>query len=355
MSHTTRPVDAAEAPSAVEPHTPWGRALGLSLGLAAIVAIFVLAFLWPSVTAEPKDIPVGISAPAETLPLIEEGIASQSNGALELHEASSRDAAVAAIERRETYGAIVLGPQPEILTASAGNAMVTQMLVAMAPQIQAQIDAQAAAAGAPAGAAPRVTVTDIAPLMDTDPRGAGIAGAAFPLIFGGMIGGILITLSVSGVMRRVVTLLSYSAIGGLVIVLILQPWLQVIGGGFLVNWAAFALSLLAIGAPIVGLASLVGRAGILMGPLVFLLFANPISGATMPKEMIVQPWGQIGQWFPPGAEATLVRDLSYFPSADASFPWLVLAGWAAAGLLLAVVGHYRSAPQVVIEPDPSDA
>ena len=37
-----------------------------------------------------------------------------------------------------------------------------------------------------------------------------------------------------------------------------------------------------------------------------------------------------------------MRDASYFPAADTTFPWLVLAGWAAAGILLALVGHHRS-------------
>jgi hypothetical protein len=51
----------------------------------------------------------------------------------------------------------------------------------------------------------------------------------------------------------------------------------------------------------------------------------------------------VGQWFPPGASATLVRDLAYFPAADTTFPWLVLAGWAVGGFLLAVLGHFRQA------------
>jgi len=74
-----------------------------------------------------------------------------------------------------------------------------------------------------------------------------------------------------------------------------------------------------------------------------LLFANPISAAAIPKEFIAEPWGEVGQWFPPGAAATLVRDLSYFPAADTTFPWLVLGAWAVGGLLLSVVGHFRTA------------
>ena len=107
------------------------------------------------------------------------------------------------------------------------------------------------------------------------------------------------------------------------------------------NALAFTLAFAAIGAPIVGFAALVGTPGIAIGPVLFLLFANPISSAGAPIEFLPVPWGAIGQWFPPGAAATLIRELSYFPDADKLFPWLVLAGWAAVGVLLGMVGHFR--------------
>lgn len=75
--------------------------------------------------------------------------------------------------------------------------------------------------------------------------------------------------------------------------------------------------------------------------MLFLFIANPISAAAQPVEFLTAPWGAIGQWFPPGAAATLLRELSYFPRADTLFPWLVLAGWAVLGLLLSTLGHYR--------------
>jgi hypothetical protein len=74
----------------------------------------------------------------------------------------------------------------------------------------------------------------------------------------------------------------------------------------------------------------------------FLLIGNPIASAAAPLEFLPQPWGQVGQWLPPGAGATLLRDVAYFPAADIAFPVLVLAGWAVAGLLLAVLGHFRT-------------
>ena len=92
------------------------------------------------------------------------------------------------------------------------------------------------------------------------------------------------------------------------------------------NASAVALTLLAVGATVLGLASVIGRPGLALGAVTFILFAVPLASAATPVEFLPEPWGAVGQWFPPGAGATLLRDLSYFPGADATFPWLVLGG-----------------------------
>jgi len=324
---------------AVTRHTPIARVIGLGLALAAVVAVIVLAFSWPSVTAEAKNLPIAITGPAEAVTAAENAVDEQQPGAIAFTEVDDRAAAVDAIESREVYGAIVLGQEPEVLTTSAGSLVVTQLLNAVAANLEEGVNAQAAAAAQAAGAptAPPhidVVVTDVVPLADTDPRGTGLAAALFPLVLGGMLGGIAISLAVIGAMRRVLAVVVYAAVGGLVLAGILQGWFGALQGDYWLNAAAIGLALAAIAAPITGFVALIGRAGIAVGPIVMLLFANPISAAAIPKEFIAEPWGEVGQWFPPGAAATLVRDLSYFPAADTTFPWLVLGAWAVGGLLL---------------------
>ena len=338
MAHSDAPTE----------RTPIGRVIGLALALAAVVSIIVLAFAWPAVTAEPKDLPIAISGPAEAVAAAEAAVDAQQPGAIAFDEVADRDAAVAAIESRDVYGAIVLGAEPEVLTSSASSLPVTQLLGNLANGLEEGVNAQAAAAAQAAGApsAPphiEVAVTDVVPLADTDPRGTGLTAALFPLVLGGMLGGIAISVVVIGAMRRVTAVLIYSAVGGLALTGILQGWFGALQGDFWLNSAAIALALAAIAAPITGFVALIGRAGIAVGPVVMLLFANPISAAAIPKEFLAQPWGEVGQWFPPGAAATLVRELSYFPAADMTFSWLVLAAWAVGGLLLSVIGHFRTA------------
>ncbi|MEI5584254.1 MULTISPECIES: hypothetical protein [unclassified Agromyces] len=363
--------------------TSFGRAAGIGAALSVLVGLIVLAFAWPSVTAEPKGVRVAVAGPEAGVEQIEERVGEQAGGAVELDRVDDRDAAVAAIERREAYGAIVLGDAPtdapEVLVASAASPVVAQTLRATAAELQQGIDArlrdelpsqlqavlqeaigsavQAALAQA-SGQAPSsppaapsvpelptvtVAVTDVVPLADTDPRGSGLTAAMFPIVIGGMLGGIAISLGVIGAVRRVVAVLVYSVAAGLLLGAILQGWFGALQGDYWLNSAALALALAAIAAPITGFVALMGRAGIGLGVVTFLLVANPISAAAVPVEFLPEPWGAIGQWFPPGAAATLLRDLSYFPAADATFPWLVLASWAAGGILLSLIGHVRAA------------
>jgi hypothetical protein len=60
----------------------------------------------------------------------------------------------------------------------------------------------------------------------------------------------------------------------------------------------------------------------------------------------------------PSASITPVPDLSYFPDADATMPWLVLVGWALVGVALMFGGRYRDAEVVhdeaALEPEGSD-
>lgn len=44
----------------------------------------------------------------------------------------------------------------------------------------------------------------------------------------------------------------------------------------------------------------------------------------------------------PGASASLIRDLGFFPAADTTQPRLVLAAWALVGVVVSAIGPWRS-------------
>lgn len=332
----------------------WRRAMGAAIGISLAVCGLVLAFLWPAMTSEVREIPVAVAGPgAEELAA---AVEQNAGDRFDLSTTTDRDAAVAQIEQREVYGAIVVGTEPEVLIASAASPSVAQVLTALAPQLEAQLqavaDTQAEAAG---GAAPEVTVavTNVVPLADSDPNGTGLAAAGFPMMFGGLFGGIGLALAISGTGRRATTLVVYSAVAGLLITAVLQSWFGILQGSYLVNAGAYALTFAAMGAPILGAFALFGRGGLAFGPLVFMLFANPIASAGMPTQFLPGVWGTVGQLFPPGASATLVRTLSYFPDATTARPVLVLTCWAVAGFAVALVAGRRRASRVVPQPVPA--
>lgn len=349
-AHTAGPVAHTAGPVA---HTPWLRSVLLAIAAAAAVLVVLLAFLWPTVTSSVKDLPIAIAGDSAQATQVEKQLDSAADGVFDLTTTATRADAVHLIETRQVYGAIVLGDKPEVLTASANGAAVTQLLGQVATTIQAQANAQAAAAvqqaiaagKAPAGTvAPTitVTVTDVVPLSSDDARGLGLSASSFPLVLGGMIGGILISLLVAGSWRRLVAVVVYAVAGGLGVTAVMQGWFGILQGGFLVNSLAVGLSMFATAGFIVGMNALIGRAGIPVGAVLTMLVGNPLSAAAQPLQFITGPWGEIGQWFVPGASVTLLRDLSYFPDADASGPWLVLLGWAALGLVGMLLGHFRN-------------
>jgi hypothetical protein len=274
-------------------------------------------------------------------------------GAFDVTTVSSRADAEHLIRTRDVYGAIVVGQKPEVLTASANGAAVSQLFSQLASRIQAQAQQQAdaavqqaiAAGHAPAGTrAPTITVpvTDVVPLASSDPRGLGLATASFPLVLGGMLGGILISVLVAGSWRRLTAVVVYAVVGGLAVTGVLQGWFGILQGDYWINAVAVGLSMLATAAFIVGMNALIGRVGIAVGAVLTVLVGNPLSAAAQPLQFIVGPWGAVGQWFVPGASVTLLRDLSYFPDADSTFAWLVLLGWAVVGIVAMIAGHYRN-------------
>ena len=345
---------AATATPPRRPHTKWAFAVLFGAVGALVVGLVVLAFVWPIATAAAKDVPIAISGSSAQVDAVEKAIEAKSPGVVDFVRVAGRDAAVTQIAHREVYGALILpagqGELPEVLTASAGSTSVTQLLGGLATSLQAQLVQQAAAAGAPgtAVAAIHVTVTDAVPLASTDKNGSGLIAASFPLVLGGLLGGILVSFLVVGVVRRLLALVVYAAAAGTVVALILQTLFGILQGDFLVNTLALALSMLATASVVVGFNALLGPRGIAVGSVITMLIGNPIAGASIPMQFLVGPWGTIGQYFVPGAASTLIRDLSYFPDADPTRQWLVLAGWAVLGLLLSVTGHFRSQAPVAL-------
>lgn len=364
---TTPATTAQDAPP------QFGRAVLVAALAAAVVSLVLLAFSWPTVTSDPKDLPIAAVGDEEQIDRIS---GNAPDGMLDLKRVDSRAEAVQLIKEREVYGAFVLEDEPEILIAKAASPAVAQQLSGIGTQMQHNIDQQAisglqegtkkmqeqmqkaleaAAAGQappqgnpagegadPAASAmeiPQVKITDVVPLSDDDPSGAGLAIAGLPLTLGGIVGGVLTSMGIRSRRMRLVGTVVYGIVGGLALALIMQTWFGILQGNFGLNALAIGLSIAATVGLINGFVSLIGPAGIAIGAVLTMLIGNPIASLNQPKEFLAGSWGDIGQFFVPGAAGTLLRNLSYFPDASMSLQWWVLSAWLAGGIALILVGH----------------
>ncbi|MFC2486033.1 MAG: ABC transporter permease [Rothia dentocariosa] len=358
----------ARTTEAITPSS-WRKVIAIATLASVIVSIVILAFTWPTKAMEAKNLPVSIAGPEAAVSQFEQGLKDRGIETFEFKQASSREDAERQIKERETYGAIVFteGAAPEVMTAPAANTSANQMLTGVAQQMNAQVQQKATAAKTQAlqqaaqaddeqGAMAQkqleqlkteqeklqqaqVKTTAVVPLGEGDPNGMGLAAAAFPLVMGGMLGGILSIVLIKGTWRRFVTAGLYGIIGGLFMTIILGTWFGFAPGDFGTLWVTFGVTAFATASFMIGVSALFTEAaGIGFGVVLSMFIGNPLSGVNMPRQFIPAPWGDLGQLMVPGASNTLLRNISYFPDASNSLQWAVLLGWAGFGLLAGAIG-----------------
>ncbi|WP_242901634.1 hypothetical protein [Actinomadura terrae] len=306
------------------------RVLGVAVGAALLQLLMITAFAWPSARLGPRDVPIVVTGPQASA--VAERLEQERPGAFAVETRRDEAAARAALADREAYGAIVTTPSgPRVLTASAASPMVAQQLGALSEKL-------APARGAPAQ---ERVVQDVVAADPDDPRGAGFGALALPLIISGLAAAVLLTFAIRAVAWRAAGLVLFAVLGGFGVAAVAQSWLSLLPGSYLTLAGVLALAILAVAGTVAGLAAVFGRAGIGVGGLLLMFFGNPLSAATSAPELLPQPWGEVGQFLPPGAAVTLLRSTSFFDGAGSARALAVLAAWAAAGLALLAVGALR--------------
>lgn len=300
--------------------------------LTAVVSVLLTAFAWPATRSTVHDVPIAVAGPANATDQVAAALNQRVPGGFAITRASDTRAAERLIRDRRVYGAIDLSSgTPRVLTASAASVPVAQALQGVAAEL-----------GAP--------VRDVVALPVEDPRGAGLTAGSLPLVLGGMLAAVLLTQLVRGRLRRTVSALCHSVTAGLAMAAILQFWLGSLGGHYLANAGAIALTIAATSLTVLGLESLVGYLGFGLGAITMLLLGNPLSGASTAPEMLPGWSGGLGQLLPPGAGVHLLRSTAYFDGRGIGYSIIVLAGWLALGAALSLAGHRRSRRPVPTEP-----
>ncbi|WP_223291033.1 ABC transporter permease [Streptomyces avicenniae] len=316
------------------PHPTLSRRalIAVVVGLPVFVAFALWAFAWPAARTAPNDLPVGVAGPPAATSQVADALRA-TDGAFDVHVYPDEDAARDAVQDRDVYGAFVLSGDPaggtEVLTATAGGPVVAQLLT------------QAAQEQAPPGT--EVTVTDVVPAPEGDPRGSAFTASVLPLALAGIAGGALVTLGRLRGARALVALAGSAVLLGGVGAVLAHSWLGVLEGPWFTVAGVLALTVAAGGATVAGIAALVGKAGIGLGALVVMLLGNPWSGAGAAPEMLPDPAATLGQFLPTGAGATLLRSVAFFDGGGAAAPVAVLAVWTALGVGAILLGARRQA------------
>ncbi|SFN13301.1 hypothetical protein [Actinomadura madurae] len=319
-----------------------GRTAGVAVAAAVLQLIMIIAFSWPAARTEPRDVPIVVTGPQAGA--VADRLDRERPGAFDVRTRPDEAAARVALQDREAYGAIVATPSgPKVLTASAAS-----------PAIAQQLGAVAARLGGGAASSP---AEDVVAADSDDPRGAGFGALALPLVMSGIAAAVLLTFAIPAAGWRAAGAVLFAALGGLGVAGVAQGWLSLLPGSYLAVAGVMSLTVLAVTGAIAGLAAAIGRAGIGVGALTMLLLGNPLSAAASAPEMLPQPWGELGQFLPPGASVTLLRSTAFFDGAGGGGALAVLAAWAVAGLVLFVLGAMRGRtgeePTVSREPVPA--
>lgn len=140
--------------------------------------------------------------------------------------------------------------------------------------------------------------------------------------------------------HRVLTLLVACAVAAFGIYVVAQGFLGALPHDHVATWAILSLDLLSISATAAGVIRLFGPAGLGLSAALMVFIGNAFSGATSAPEMLPKGVEDIGQWLPPGAGASLLRDTTYFGGNGGGGHLAVLILWSVIGLTAVLFGHW---------------
>lgn len=321
------------------------RTILLVLGVLAVQLGFIASYVGAFHSPTPRGITLAVVAPAGAPPGSGEQLAQQLDSLpghpLAPMVVADEAAARQRITDRDTYGALLLGPQRQdtLLVASGAGASVATALESTLTAVDAAQQRT-------------VTVQDVVGVSAQDNRGL----SGFYLAVGWVVGGYLLStaLRVISPARRVRemavrlgVLTGYAIASGIGGALLAGPVLGALTGHFWALAGFGALVVLATAAFTTALAALLGYVGIGLVIVLFVVLGNPSAGGAYGAPLIPPFWAAVGPWLTPGAATQGIRSIAYFGGTGVGAPLGVLAGYlvlGAAGALLTTAIQARRHP-----------
>jgi hypothetical protein len=305
------------------------RTVALVFGVLLLQLGFILSYVGAFHAPEPHRISVAAVAPAQVV----SSLNSLPSQPLHAVAATSPVAARSMVEHDNASAAFILDPSSKtdtLLVASGGGAA----LVTATETVVTDFDAAQHR---------RVHVSDVVPLETGDFRGL----TGFYLVIGWMVGGYLMA-ALLGVAKgarpattrravvRVLAVIPYAILSGLGGAIVVGPALGALTGHFLALWALGALIVLGAATVTMAFQVLLGVLGVGVAVLVFVVLGNPSAGGAYQAALLPPFWRAISTALPNGAGTDTVRRVVYFGAHGIGGHLIVLAIWAAAGIIVAL-------------------
>jgi len=243
-------------------------------------------------------------------------------------EAEARQALLDA----DVHGVLIAGERAErvLVTGAYG-----------APPTEAVIGALRAMAGAEGRS---VTVLDLEPLPDHDPKGLSALFTVLGTVVPSMILGAILAIVGRGLPAtyRWAAVVLFAGLAGLVVAFSVDTLVGALTGHFWGVAGVSALLALAVASTCLGLGQLLGPAGVAGAVLALVLLGQSSAGGAITYELQPGFHHALSQLFPNGAALTALRNTVYFGGAHTASALAVLLAWAAAGAGLGVLAAVRN-------------
>lgn len=311
------------------------RTVSMIIGVFLLQIAFILSYVGAFHAPTPHRIPLAVVAPApESGPIVTK-LNLIPSAPLHATAAPSQAAARRLIRDDTVSAALVINPA----------ARTDTLLIASADGSAEASAAEQVITAAEASQHRSVTVTDIVPLQRGD--GHGLTG--FYLVVGWTVGGYLVAAllgmassarpaTTRRTLNRLIAFVPYAILSGLAGAIVVGPVLGALTGHLLALWWLGALLVFAVGAVTLAFQILFGVIGIGVTILFFVILGNPSAGGAYQPALLPPFWRAISSALPTGAATDAVRRIVYFGGDDIGGHLIVLASYAVAGVVIAIIG-----------------
>nr|WP_307826687.1 ABC transporter permease [Streptomyces pactum] len=292
----------------------------LCLILAGAAGFFAGSYTYAMANPTPHRLPVAVvgehRSPSGQAFLA--GMEKALDTSLRIRPYEDDRAARRAVEEQEVFAVLELGGERVRLDLSgASGASVAELLARAGPEVGRET-------GVP------VTVRDINPLQEGDPRGLALFYISLAAVIVGFVGAIQLSVHARALNpgERIAFTAGYALLCGFAIAAVVDWLLGAVDLPFVESWLILALTLFTSGMVFSMFNTLFGRWAMLPTWGLMVLVGNPSSGGAVSWPLLPSPLGVIGQWLPPGASVNAQHTAVYFGDHQHAFPFLVLGGWA---------------------------